>query len=71
MGITISPFLAKIILRIIPYGLFVRILVMCRGYSEDLENFTELVWEDDKNLEFYDRETYPEFQLWIRLIPIY
>jgi len=37
---------------------------MCRGYSEDLENFTELVWQDDKNLDFDDKETYPEFQLW-------
>jgi len=37
---------------------------MCRGYSEDLESFTELVWEDDKHLDFSDRETYPQFQLW-------
>jgi len=37
---------------------------MCRGYSEDLENFTELVWQDDKNLDFDDKETYLEFQLW-------
>ena len=42
----------------------VRLKVMCRGYSEDLENFTELVWEDDKYLDFGDRETYPQFQLW-------
>ena len=62
METTISPFLAKIILRLNPFH---RALVMCRGYSEDYENFTELVWEDDKYLDFYDRETYPEFQLWI------
>ena len=42
-----------------------RILIMCRGYSEDLGNFTELVWEDDKYLDFYDKETYPEYRLWI------
>lgn len=65
MEITISPFLAKIILRIIPYSLSHRILVMCRGYSEDDKNFTELVWEDDKYLNFYNKEDYPEFQLWI------
>lgn len=41
-------------------------MVMCRGYGEDYENLTELVWQDDKNLDFYDRETYPEFQLWRR-----
>jgi len=66
MVINLSPFFAKFVLRIIPYRLFHRVLVMCRGYSEDLENFTELVWEDDKDLEFYDRETYPQFQLWIK-----
>lgn len=62
MGIRLSPFLAKMILRLNPFN---RVLVVCKGYSEDYENFTELVWRDDKDLEFYDRETYPEFQLWI------
>jgi len=41
-------------------------IVVCKGYTEDYDNYTELVWEDDKDLDFYDRETYPEFQLWIR-----
>lgn len=61
MGINLSPTLAKVILRFNP---FIRLKVMCRGYSEDLENFTELVWEDDKHIDFYDNETYPQFQLW-------
>lgn len=61
MEIKIPPFLAKLILRFNPFR---RILVMCKGYSEDYKNFTELVWEDDKNLDFYDQKTYPEFQLW-------
>jgi len=41
MGIELSPFLAKIILR---FNLFNRFKVMCLGYGEDFENFTELVW---------------------------
>ncbi len=53
--------MAKIILQFNP---FTRFKVMCRGYNEDLRNFTELVWEDDKYLEFSDKETYPQFQLW-------
>jgi len=61
MAIDLSSKLAKIILRVNP---FIRLKVMCRGYSEDLENFTELVWEDDKYLDFGDKETYPQFQLW-------
>jgi hypothetical protein len=40
-------------------------LVVCRGYCEDYDNFTELVWQDDKYLDFYDKNTYPQFQLWI------
>lgn len=61
MKIKLLPFFAKLILRFNPFR---RVLVMCKGYSEDYENFTELVWEDDKYLDFCDKETYPEFQLW-------
>ena len=64
MAITINPFLARVILRI---NQFTHILVVCSGYSEDCKTFTELVWEDDKDLDFYDIETYPQFQLWIRI----
>ena len=64
MEINLNPSFAKIILWLIPYSLSHRIMVVCRGYSEDLENFTELVWEDDKDLNFNDQETYPQFQLW-------
>ena len=62
MEIPIKPFLAKLILCLNPFH---RMLVMCKGYNEDYENFTELVWQDDKNLDFYDKVTYPEFQLWL------
>jgi hypothetical protein len=62
MEITVSPFLAKIILWLNPFR---RLFVVCKGYNEDYKNFTELVWEDDKYLDFHDRKTYPQFQLWI------
>ena len=61
MEIKLSPFLAKVILRFNPFN---RFKVMCLGYSEDFENFTELVWQDDKYLNFNDNESYPQFQLW-------
>jgi hypothetical protein len=61
MEINISPLLAKIILKMNP---FIKMKVMCRGYGEDLKNFTELVWQDDKNLDFYDSKMYPQFQIW-------
>jgi hypothetical protein len=62
MEIAITPFWAKVILRFNPS---VRFLVMCKGYNEDYEKFTELVWEDDRYLNFYDAKSYPEFQLWL------
>ncbi|MDD4625233.1 MAG: hypothetical protein PHC82_02835 [Candidatus Pacebacteria bacterium] len=62
MEINISPFWAKIILRLNPFN---KLLVMCKGYNEDYNNFTELVWEDDKYLDFNDKISYPKFQLWM------
>ncbi len=41
------------------------VFVMCRGYNEEDDVFTELVWEDDRDLEFRNKDSYPEFQLWI------
>jgi len=61
MSITIHPLLARVILQLNPFR---KILVMCKGYGEDYDNFTELVWEDDKDLNFFDSDTYPQFQLW-------
>lgn len=61
MELNISPLLAKIILKINP---FARIKIMCRGYSEDFKNFTELVWQDDKDLNFFNKDEYPQFQVW-------
>jgi hypothetical protein len=62
MAINLSPFLAKTVLKYNPVN---KIIVVCKGYNEDYDNYTELVWEDDKNLDFYDKETYPQFQLWL------
>ncbi|MCK4745224.1 hypothetical protein KAS41_04125 [Candidatus Parcubacteria bacterium] len=59
--ITVPPVIAKLILR---FNTSDNLIVMCRGYNEDDKNFTELVYEDDKDLDFYDKEDYPEFQLW-------
>lgn len=63
MKLTIPSLAAKLVLRFNPTA---RIMVMCRGYSEDYKNFTELVWDDDRYLDFFDRISYPQFQLWLR-----
>jgi hypothetical protein len=51
--IPLTPFFTKFILRFSPFNCF---KVMCLGYGEDFEQVTELVWKDDKNLDFYDLE---------------
>lgn len=64
LEIPLRPFWAKLFL-------FLRAKVVCKGYGEDYKNFTQLVWPDDKDLDFYDRMAYPEFQLWIDIrIPV-
>lgn len=64
-AVSLHPLIAKLILRLNPCPQ--KALVMCRGYGEDEANFTELVWADDRNLDFMNRVDYPEFQLWIHL----
>lgn len=61
LQLPLTPFLAKALLR---FNRCDRFKVMCLGYGEDFEQFTELVWEDDKDLDFHDQDTYPKFQLW-------
>lgn len=62
-AINLHPLIAKFILWANPFTRDV--LVMCKGYNDDDANFTELVWADDRNLNFFNSVDYPEFQLWI------
>ena len=59
--VTVSPDVAKYVLQ---HNTSHKLLVMCRGYNEDDTELTELVWEDDKDLDFHNKIDYPEFQLW-------
>ena len=59
--VTVSPDIAKHVLQ---YNTSHNLLVMCRGYNEDDSHLTELVWEDDKDLDFHNKIDYSEFQLW-------
>ncbi len=62
--IPLTPQQARAILK---HNTSPAIVVMCRGYNEDTEQFTELVWPDDADLDFEDQASYPEFQLWVSL----
>ncbi len=62
--IPLTPQQARAILK---HNTSPAITVMCRGYNEDIEEFTELVWPEDADLDFDDQLSYPEFQLWVSL----
>ncbi len=64
LEIPLTPQQARAILK---HNTSPDILVMCRGYNEDTEQFTELVWTDDADLDSEDQAAYPEFQLWVSL----
>jgi hypothetical protein len=40
-------------------------LVTGKGYKKDYNNFTELIWKNCRNMDFYDGETYHQFQPWV------
>ncbi len=61
--IPLTPQQARAVLR---HSTSPAITVMCRGYNEDTEQFTELVWPEDADLDF-NQASYPEFQLWVPL----
>ncbi len=62
--IPLTPQQARAILK---HNTSSAITVMCRGYNEDTEQFTELVWPEDADLDLNDQVSYPEFQLWVSL----
>ncbi len=64
IAIPLTPQQARAILK---HNISPAITVMCRGYNEDTEQFTELVWAEDADLDFDDQDSYPEFQLWVSL----
>ena len=39
------------------------LLVVCKGYNDDHNNYTELVWRDDRDSWMYN--DYYDFKLWI------
>ncbi|MGX7687433.1 hypothetical protein ACWA1C_09740 [Flectobacillus roseus] len=44
---------------------FKKVLLVCKGYGEDYELFTELTWEDDRDLNLKNDTQYEDFRIWI------
>lgn len=65
MEIKVSRFLAKPILFLIGIiGCNKKVILVCKGYGEDYELYTELCWEEDKELDFLHDRVYKDFKLW-------
>lgn len=60
--IKINSFFVKPIIILIHY-LNLPFLVMCKGYDEDYDLFTELCI-DDLNIDFTNDTQYEDFQIW-------
>ncbi len=64
MEIKVSRILAKPILFLLKILGCQKILLVCKGYGEDYELFTELCWEEDKELDFKNDTQYQDFRIW-------
>ena len=41
-----------------------KVLIMCKGYGDDHEFYTQLSWNEDSDLDFVTDNQYYDFELW-------
>lgn len=41
------------------------ILVVCKGYGDDYKYYTELYWNEDKEISFSKDSQYYDYQIWL------
>jgi hypothetical protein len=64
MEIKVNRIVAKPILFMTNLFPCKKIMLVCKGYGEDYEFYTELCWKEDKELDFINDKTYQDFKLW-------
>jgi hypothetical protein len=65
MEIKINKYFVRLLLYLSNFLPQNMVLVVCKGYGEDYELFTQLNWEEDNELDFVGDNNYKDFQLWI------
>lgn len=65
MKLTVSRILVKPILFLLKMIRYQKIVLVCKGYGEDYELYTELSWEEDSELEFKNDTQYQDFRIWL------
>ena len=66
MEIKINRYCVRFLLYVINFLPQNKFLLVCKGYGEDYELFTELNWEEDNELDFVNDKQYENFQLWVQ-----
>lgn len=64
MEIKINRLFAKPILFTLNLFHCKKVLLVCKGYGDDFEYYTELSWEEDKELNLFNDKTYQDFRVW-------
>jgi len=65
MEINVNRILVKPILFLIKMISCQKIILVCKGYGEDYELYTELSWEEDSELDFKNDTQYQDFRIWL------
>lgn len=64
MSLKIPKFLVKPVLFITNFFNDNKIILVCKGYNEDYENYIGLYWDEDKDMDLSDN-VYEDFRIWI------
>lgn len=65
MEININKYIVKPLLYLSQFFPENKFLVVCKGYGEDYELFTQLNWQEDSELDFVKDTQYCDYQLWV------
>ena len=65
MEISINKFVVRFLLFLSQFFPENKFLVVCKGYGEDYELFTQLNWDEDKEFDFIKDTQYCNYQLWV------
>lgn len=63
IAIKIPPFSVRLFLRFLSFSRSSNFLIVCKGYGEDWENYTEVGWDEEKDL---DVGLYKNYQIWLK-----
>jgi hypothetical protein len=64
MTLKIPGYFAKPVLYLTNFFNDNKVILVCKGYDNDFDNYTGLYWDEDKDTDF-SCDIYEDFQIWI------